>query len=97
MKHGKNGNRSRPTAHDYQLNRDFTADDVNELWLAGIPPHLGGTLSEHPTSEGKLYLCAIKDVFSGRIVGYLIASRMKARIAVRALDIAASRRRDISG
>ena len=38
--------------------RDFIADDVNELWLTDI--------TEHPTDEGKLYLCAIKDVFSGR-------------------------------
>lgn len=33
---------------------------VNELWLTDI--------SEHPTSEGKLYLCAVNDVFSGRIL-----------------------------
>lgn len=48
--------------------------------------------TEHPTSEGKLYLCAIKDVFSGRIVGYSIDSRMKARLAVDALNHAVSRR-----
>jgi|SRR5450830_1719111 hypothetical protein len=35
--------------------------------------------------EGKLYLCAIKDVFSNRIVGYSIGSRMKASLAVAAL------------
>ncbi len=27
-------------------------------------------------AEGKLYLCAIKDVFSGRILGYSIDFRM---------------------
>lgn len=27
-------------------------------------------LTEHHTDEGKLYLCAIKDVFSNRIVGH---------------------------
>ena len=32
----------------------------------------------------KLYLCAIKDVFSNRIVGYSIDSRMKSRLASRA-------------
>jgi len=41
-------------------------------------------ITEHPTSEGKLYLCAIKDVYSGRIVGYSIANRMKASLAVAA-------------
>jgi transposase InsO family protein len=35
--------------------------------------------------EGKLYLCAVKDVHSGRIVGYSIDSRMKASLAVAAL------------
>jgi transposase InsO family protein len=35
--------------------------------------------------EGKLYLCAIKDVHSGRIVGYSIDSRMTASLAVSAL------------
>ena len=45
----------------------------------------------------KLYLCAIKDVFSGRIVGYSISDRMRARLAVNALDNAVSRRRDAPG
>ena len=35
--------------------------------------------------EGKLYLCAVKDVFSGRIVGYSIDDRMKASLAVAAM------------
>src|SRR5699024_4094914 len=48
----------------------------------------------HWTDEGKLYLCAIKDVASGRIVGYSISDRMKAHLAVNALDNAVSRRRD---
>src|SRR5699024_6720259 len=69
--------------------RDFTADDVNELWLTDI--------TEHWTDEGKLYLCAIKDAFSGRIVGYSISDRMKARLAVNALNNAASRRGDAAG
>ena len=53
--------------------------------------------TEHWTDEGKLYLCAIKDVFSGRIVGYSISDRMKARLAVNALDNAITRRRDAAG
>ncbi len=68
---------------------DFTADDVNELWLTDI--------TEHRTDEGKLYLCAIKDVFSGRIVGYSISDRMKARLAANALDNAISRRPGAAG
>ncbi|WP_434589840.1 IS3 family transposase [Brevibacterium sp. 1718] len=88
-KRGKNGKRPGPPVHDDLVKRDFTADDVNELWLTDI--------TEHWTDEGKLYLCAIKDVFSGRIVGYSISDRMKARLAVNALDNAISRRRDAVG
>ena len=88
-KRGKNGKRPGPPVHDDLVNRDFSADDVNELWLTDI--------TEHWTDEGKLYLCAIKDVFSGRIVGYSISDRMKARLAVNALDNAVIRRRDAAG
>ena len=38
----------------------------NQLWLTDI--------TEHPTGEGKLYLCAIKDACSSRIVGYSMDS-----------------------
>ena len=88
-KRGKNGKRPGPPVHDDLVKRDFSADDVNELWLTDI--------TEHWTDEGKLYLCAIKDVFSGRIVGYSISDRMKARLAVNALDNAISRRRVAAG
>ncbi|PWH07419.1 hypothetical protein DEO23_01905 [Brachybacterium endophyticum] len=47
--------------------------------------------------RGKLHLCAIKDVFSGRIVGYSISDRMKARLAVTALHVAVPRRRNAAG
>ena len=54
------------------------------MWLTDI--------TEHWTDEGKLYLCAIKDACSGRIVGCSIDSRMKSRLAVTALDNAVARR-----
>jgi len=63
--------------HDDFVKRNFAATRANELWLTDI--------SEHQTGEGKLYLCAIKDVYSNRIVGYSIDSRMKASLAVSAL------------
>ena len=88
-KRAKNGKRPGPPVHDDLVQRDFTADDVNELWLTDI--------TEHWTDEGKLYLCAIKDAFSGRIVGYSMSDRMKARLAVNALANAATRRGDVAG
>jgi putative transposase len=47
------------------------------LWLSDI--------TEHPTDEGKLYLCAVKDVWSGRIVGYSTDGRMTLELAVNAV------------
>jgi putative transposase len=86
---GKNGKKPGPPAHDDLVLRVFTADRPNELWLTDI--------TEHPTGEGKLYLCAIKDVYSGQIVGYSIDSRMKSRLAVNALASAVARRGDVAG
>jgi len=83
-KRGKNGKKPGSPVHDDLVKRDFTAQAPNQLWLADI--------TEHRTGEGKLYLCAIKDVFSNRIVGYSISDRMKSRIAVDALANAVARR-----
>jgi transposase InsO family protein len=83
------GRKVGPPVHDDLVKRDFTATAPNRLWLADI--------TEHRTAEGKLYLCAIKDVWSNRIVGYSIDSRMKSRLAVVALHNAAARRGDLAG
>ncbi|ANE81315.1 integrase [Mycobacterium adipatum] len=87
-KRGKNG-KVGPPARDDLVERDFTADARNQLWLSDI--------TEHQTDEGKLYLCAIKDVFSNRIIGCSIDSRMKSRLATRALHSAVARRGDVAG
>lgn len=55
------------------VRHEFVADGPNKVWLWDI--------SEHPTREGKLYICAIKDLWSNRIVGYSIDSRMKSSLA----------------
>lgn len=48
-------------------------------------------------SEGKLYLCAVKDVFSNRIAGYSIDSRMQSSLAVTAVNNAVLRRGSVAG
>jgi transposase InsO family protein len=53
-------------------------------------------ITEHRTDDGKLYLCAIKDVYSNRIVGYSIDTRMKASLAVAALDHAITTRSPVA-
>jgi len=88
-KKARSGKKPGPPVHDDLVNRDFSAEAPNELWL--------GDITEHRTREGKLYVCAIKDVFSNRIVGYSIDDRMKSRIAVNAIESAVARRGDVAG
>ena len=77
--------RTKEPVHDDLVRREFRAKAPNQLWFADI--------TEHPTAEGKLYLCSIKDAFSGRIVGYSMDHRMKASLAVAALNNAIALRR----
>jgi transposase InsO family protein len=86
-KKGRRGGKGRPgpAAHDDLVRRDFTAAAPDRVWLTDI--------TEHPTSEGKLYCCCVKDVFSNRIVGWSVDDRMTAQLAVAALRTAVARRR----
>jgi transposase InsO family protein len=97
-KRAKNGKKPGPPVHDDlcavtdekgRVRHEFEADAANELWI--------GDISEHWTGEGKLYVCAFKDVWSNRIVGYSIDSRMKSRLAVATLNNAIARRGDVAG
>jgi putative transposase len=97
-KRGKNGKKPGPAVHDDlctvtdqhgRVRHQFTATGPNQLWLTDI--------TEHKTVEGKLYLCAIKDVYGNKIVGYSIDSRMKASLAVRALENAVQMRGNVAG
>ncbi len=76
-------------AHEDRVRRQLRADRPNQLWLWDV--------TEHPTAEGKLCLCAIKDVFSNRVVGYSISDRTKSRIAANALVSAVARRGQVAG
>jgi len=73
-----------PAVHDDHVQRDFTAQRPNQVWVTDI--------TEHPTAQGKVYCCLIKDLFSNRIVGYAINERMTAQLAVTALRTAVARR-----
>jgi transposase InsO family protein len=76
-----------PPVHDDLVDRDFTAEGPNRLWLTDI--------TEHWTTEGKLYCCAVKDVWSNRIVGYSMSDRMTAELACSALRNAIALRRPV--
>ena len=73
-----------PPVHDDHVGRIFHADKLDQIWLTDI--------SEHPTGEGKLYICAVKDVCSRKIVGYAIDARMTSHLADAALRNAIARR-----
>ena len=73
-----------PPVHDDLVRREFRAEAPNRLWLTDI--------SEHWAGDSKLYLCAVKDVFSNRIVGYSINRTMTSQLAVDALQMAVARR-----
>ena len=75
-KRGLNRKPGPPVHHDL-VERDFIATQINTKWLTDI--------TEHPTSEGKLYMCAIKDCASNKIVGYSLDARMTSELAVAAL------------
>ena len=83
---GRRGSTKRPgpAVHDDLVQRNFTAPRPDAIWLTDI--------TEHPTGEGKLYACIIKDLFSNRIVGYAIGPRMTAKLATAALRAAVARR-----
>ncbi len=74
-----------PPVHDDLVERQFHANRTDRLWLTD--------LTEHPTAEGKLYLCAVKDACSNRIVGYSMSERMTSQLAIDALTNACALRR----
>jgi transposase InsO family protein len=73
-----------PPVHVDLVRRQFRTPAPDRVWLTDI--------TEHPTVEGKVYGCAVKDCFSNRIVGYAFGDRMTADLAVRALRAAVARR-----
>ncbi len=71
------------------VRRDFHRDGPNQLWVTDI--------TEHHTSEGKLYCCVVLDVFSRRVVGWAIDSRARADLATNALGMAIDSRGEVAG
>ncbi|MCQ3814578.1 MAG: IS3 family transposase [Acidimicrobiia bacterium] len=62
------------------VERDFTADAPNRLWVADLT-HVAAW-------SGVAYVCFITDAFSRRIVGWRVASRMRTQMVLDALEIA---------
>ena len=71
------------------LDRNFIATAPNQIWLADI------TYIE--TDQGWLYLAAIMDLYSRRIVGWAMADHLRAELALAALQMAISAQRPSAG
>jgi putative transposase len=80
----RHGQPTEATAADL-VNRQFTVSGSDRLWLTDI--------SEHPTTEGKLYVAAVMDAWSRRIIGWSIAEHMRTELVIDALGMATLRRR----
>ncbi|GAB3588659.1 hypothetical protein GCM10027445_69830 [Amycolatopsis endophytica] len=71
------------------VNRKFTVESPNLLWLTDI--------TEHPTKEGKVYCAAVMDAYSRRIIGWSIDNHMRTELVIDALGMATLRRKPESG
>ncbi len=66
------------------VERDFTAETPDELWL--------GDITYIATGEGFLYLASVLDVFSRRLVGWSLADHLRTELCLDALSAAGATR-----
>jgi putative transposase len=76
-------NHGRPVA-DNLLDRQFDPRRPDEAWVADV--------TYVPTREGWLYLAAVEDLHSRRVVGWSVADTMTSRLVADALQMAVARR-----
>jgi putative transposase len=69
---------------DDLVGRQFDPESPDRLWVMDV--------TEHPTGEGKVYLAAVLDAFSRRVVGWSIADHIRSELVVDALQMAIWRR-----
>jgi transposase InsO family protein len=69
---------------DNLLDRQFNPAAANEAWVADI--------TYIPTRQGWLYLAAVEDLYSRRVVGWSMADHLESRLVVDALELAVQRR-----
>jgi putative transposase len=71
------------------VNRSFVARRPDELWVADI--------TYLPTWQGFLYLAAVIDAFSRRVVGWSMAGHLRTELILDAIDMALARRQPAAG
>ena len=72
-----------------QLNREFTVDAPNKVYV--------GDITYVPTGEGWLYLAVVLDLCSRAVVGWSMANHMRAELVNQALAMALSQRQPAAG
>jgi putative transposase len=72
-----------------RLGRNFVASQPGQVWL--------GDLTYIPTGEGWLYLAAVLDLHTRKIVGWSMRERLYTEIALEALNMAIERQRPAPG
>jgi transposase InsO family protein len=72
-----------------RVHRDFNPPAPNRVWLADI--------TYVPTEEGWLYLAAVLDAFSRKVVGWAMADHLRTELVLDALDLALATRRPAAG
>jgi putative transposase len=67
------------------VDRQFTVDGPNRLWVADI--------TYVPTGAGFLFLAVVLDAWSRRVIGWAMATHLRAELVLAALDMALAQRR----
>ena len=86
---GRTQGRAETPARPNLLAQDFRAERPNQKWVADI--------TYIDTREGWLYLAAVLDLFSRRVVGWSMADHMESSLVGDALQMAIGRRRPGDG
>jgi len=80
-------NATHPAAPNRLLRNFSSAQRPNQIWLADI--------TYIPTQEGWLYLAAVLDLYSRRIIGWAMDRRMTEQLTLDALHMAVQQRRPV--
>lgn len=83
-----NSRHSHPIAPNL-LKRQFSFEQPNQAWV--------GDITYIPTGEGWLYLAAVKDLCTKKVVGYAFSGRIDTQLTLAALDMAVRRERPKPG
>lgn len=80
----KSSDRNKPSP--YVLRRDFSANRPNRKWVSDI--------TYIWTKEGWLYLCIIIDLYSRKVIGWSVSSKIDADLLIDAFLMAVTRRKN---